>query len=56
MGTEVTSKNGFKITIYDDGLKIRYCLSEKFNPRVSNARDPVFNGSMQECIDYIKRN
>lgn len=56
MDVEVISKNGFKITVYECGNKIKYCLSEKFNPRLLNDRDPTFNGSMKDCIDYIRRN
>jgi len=56
MDFEVTSKHGFKITVYEDGNTVRYCESKNFNPRIMNARDPVFNGSMQECADYIRRN
>ena len=56
MDMEVVSKHGFKITIYDCGSQIKYCLSEKFNPLLLNARDPTFNGSMKECADYIRRN
>ena len=56
MDFEVTSKHGFKVTVYEDGNTVRYCESKNFNPRITNARDPVFSGSMQECADYIRRN
>jgi flavin-dependent dehydrogenase len=56
MDAEVVSKHGFKITVYELGNTIRYCLSEKFNPHILNSRDPVFNGSFKECCDYIRRN
>jgi hypothetical protein len=56
MDVDVISKNGFKITVYEYGNEIKYCLTEKFNPRLLNARDPTFKGSMKECIDYIKKN
>ena len=56
MDQEVKSKHGVKITVYECGNEIKYCLSEKFNPRLLNARDPTFKGSFKECIDYIKKN
>jgi len=56
MDIEVVSKHGFKITIYEYGDQIKYCLTNKFDPRLLNARDPTFNGSMKECIEYIRRN
>ena len=56
MDFEVVSKNGFKITVYEYGNQIKYCLSEKFNPCLLNVRDPTFNGSMKECADYSRSN
>jgi hypothetical protein len=56
MDVQVTSKNGFNVTVYECGSEIRYCLTEKFNPMILNARDPVFKGSMRECVEYIRRN
>jgi hypothetical protein len=49
-----TSKTGIEMVIYSFNGKVKFAQKSKYNPMCVNYFDPTFDGTPEECLEYIR--
>ena len=49
----VSTKNNIAMVVYDDAGAIRIYPLEKYNPMILDDRAPKFNGTFEQCVNYV---
>jgi hypothetical protein len=52
----VKTNKGNEIYVYTLAGRVHLCPKDRYNPKILNARNPVFEGNIDEAIAYVKKN
>lgn len=51
---KVRTKDGLEMVAYKMGGKTKFCKASGFNEMCTNYFDPNFDGTLEECVVYLR--